>query len=211
MSHQGTMSILFTNSLSPINILLSVPITVRKIMFEFPCFAFQSSFGTINRGYGGRFFHFLGYSRPNVSLWDITTNLINFRTFHNTRLCSISNNEDDLIPDNSYSDSCSQSLTKVFEEYLQLSSLNCLTSEQEERLAMILEQAETNDELAFLLSEGDQIIGDRCGLLDNENLDYYNDQFAWLQEEIIPDKSDGNQNADFYHDADRVNKSYRHS
>jgi len=74
------------------------------------------------------------------------------------------------------------SLKKVINEYAILASLPELNLEQEEKFSEILEQASQNEILSFWISEVDYILGESLGLLNPEDLNYYEDKKAILRE-----------------------------
>ncbi|NET27616.1 hypothetical protein [Okeania sp. SIO1I7] len=76
------------------------------------------------------------------------------------------------------------SLKKLINEYAILASLAELNLEQEEKLCEILEQASQDEIVAFWISEVDYILGKSSGLLNPEDLNYYEDQKAGIREHL---------------------------
>jgi Putative peptidoglycan binding domain len=82
----------------------------------------------------------------------------------------------------------------VLGDYHRLISSVELSDEDAERMDKILEQAESDEVLNFLLGEVNYIIGQRFGLFDNQNINEYKNQQAYLREHLehIPNVLDWN-------------------
>jgi hypothetical protein len=70
-------------------------------------------------------------------------------------------------------------------EYCFLTSLPQLSEEQADYLDDILEKAESDEFLNFLLIEFDHIIAKKLNLLDDQYIPYYQNQQAYLREYLI--------------------------
>lgn len=67
-------------------------------------------------------------------------------------------------------------------EYYQLTSMACLSEEQQERLQQILDLAGCSEGMAFWLAELDHVISHKLGVLDSDKIESYKDQQALLRE-----------------------------
>jgi Putative peptidoglycan binding domain len=70
----------------------------------------------------------------------------------------------------------------VLGDYHRLISSVKLSDEDAELMNQILEQAESDEILNFLLGELNYIVGQRLGLFDNQNINAYKNQQAYLRE-----------------------------
>jgi murein L,D-transpeptidase YcbB/YkuD len=76
------------------------------------------------------------------------------------------------------------SYEQVLRNYHRLISSVELSDKDAERMDKILEQAESDEVLNFLLGEVNYILGQRFGLFDNLNINVYKNQQAYLREHL---------------------------
>lgn len=70
----------------------------------------------------------------------------------------------------SFLEECNGYLENIISEYCQLSVLKAMTDAQADRMTEILEKAETDSLLSFLIDEADHIIGHELDLIDVEEM-----------------------------------------
>lgn len=70
----------------------------------------------------------------------------------------------------------------ILHEYYKLSVSVSLSDQQAERMEEILQKAEEEEILNFLLTEVDYILNEKFGLFSNENIEQYKNQQAYLRE-----------------------------
>lgn len=91
--------------------------------------------------------------------------------------CAIENLVDALVE-------ASRAYVAILADYYKLSLRSELSENDVNRLSDIYNNAEQDPLLNFFINEADRILGQRLGLLDEECLNDYKDQQAWLREHL---------------------------